>query len=196
MVAAGNESFYKLEGSTQKYYDIETKSYKTVPGTEEFIVLDNIRSTSVVWENSDSALHDIGDGVLCFEFRSKMNSLGEGVLRGLHYQKPPFEQTKLVRVIKGKVLDVAVDLRSNSDTYGKHESIILSEDNKVQFLIPKGFAHGFIVLSEEAIFSYKVDNIYAPNYDSGILFNSLNIDWKIPEKDIIVSEKDKRLNAF
>jgi dTDP-4-dehydrorhamnose 3,5-epimerase len=119
-----------------------------------------------------------------------------GVLRGLHYQKPPFEQTKLVRVIKGKVLDVAVDLRSNSDTYGKHESIILSEDNKVQFLIPKGFAHGFIVLSEEAIFSYKVDNIYAPNYDSGILFNSLNIDWKIPEKDIIVSEKDKRLNAF
>jgi 3-hydroxyacyl-CoA dehydrogenase len=85
MVAAGNESFYKLDGSVQKYYDIETKSYKTVPGTEEFIVLDNIRSTSVVWENSDSALHDIGDGVLCFEFRSKMNSLGEGVLRGLHY---------------------------------------------------------------------------------------------------------------
>jgi 3-hydroxyacyl-CoA dehydrogenase len=85
MVAAGNESFYKLDGSVQKYFDIESKSYKTVPGTEEFIVLDNIRSTSVVWENSDSALHDIGDGVLCFEFRSKMNSLGEGVLRGIHY---------------------------------------------------------------------------------------------------------------
>lgn len=84
MVAAGHESFYKLDGATQTYYDIDSKSYKVIPGTEEFIVLDNIRSTSVVWENSDSALHDIGDGVLCFEFRSKMNSLGEGVIRGLH----------------------------------------------------------------------------------------------------------------
>ena len=84
MVAAGHDSFYKLEGSKQTYYDIDSKSYKVVPGTEEFIVLNNIRSSSVVWENSDSALHDIGDGVLCFEFRSKMNSLGEGVIRGLH----------------------------------------------------------------------------------------------------------------
>jgi 3-hydroxyacyl-CoA dehydrogenase len=84
MVANGNESFYKLDGAVQKYYDIDSKSYKTVPGTEDFIVLDNIRASSVVWENSDSALHDIGDGVLCFEFRSKMNSLGEGVIRGVH----------------------------------------------------------------------------------------------------------------
>lgn len=119
-----------------------------------------------------------------------------GVLRGLHYQKPPYEQTKLVRVISGKVLDVAVDLRINSKTYGKHKSIILSDENKIQFLIPKGFAHGFVVLSKEAIFSYKVDNVYAPNHDTGILYNSLDIDWRISEKDIIVSEKDKCLNPF
>lgn len=119
-----------------------------------------------------------------------------GVLRGLHFQKPPFEQTKLVRVIKGKVLDVAVDLRQGSDTFGKHYSIILSEENKTQFLIPKGFAHGFIVLSEEAIFNYKVDNVYAPDHDSGILYNSLDIDWIIDERNIIVSEKDKKLSPF
>lgn len=119
-----------------------------------------------------------------------------GVLRGLHFQKPPFEQTKLVRVIQGKVLDVAVDLRLNSKTFGKHESVILSGDNKKQFLIPKGFAHGFIVLSEEAVFSYKVDNYYAPNHDSGILYNSLDIDWIIPEKDMVISEKDRKLRTL
>ena len=119
-----------------------------------------------------------------------------GVLRGLHFQKPPFEQTKLVRVIKGKVLDVAVDLRTESKTFGLHEAVILSEENKRQFLIPKGFAHGFLVLSKEAIFSYKVDNYYAPDYDSGISYKSLNIDWIIPEKDIIISEKDKSLKLL
>lgn len=121
-----------------------------------------------------------------------------GVLRGLHFQKPPFEQTKLVRVIEGEVLDVAVDLRKESPTYGKWESLILSGLNKKQLLIPKGFAHGFIVLSNYAVFAYKVDNIYAPEYDSGIYYNdpSLGIDWQLKEEDIIVSDKDRILNNF
>lgn len=116
-----------------------------------------------------------------------------GVLRGLHFQKPPFEQTKLVRVISGKVLDVAVDLREESKNYGKHVSVELSDENKLQFLIPKGFAHGFLVMSEEAIFSYKVDNYYAPSCDSGIFYDSLDIDWIIPKTEIIISEKDRNL---
>jgi dTDP-4-dehydrorhamnose 3,5-epimerase len=121
-----------------------------------------------------------------------------GVLRGLHFQKPPFEQTKLVRVIQGKVLDVAVDLRLGSPTFGKHVSIELSDENKLQFLIPKGFAHGFLVLSETAIFSYKVDNIYNNSSDSGIAFNDndLKIQWPIPEKDLIISKKDSSLKSF
>ena len=122
----------------------------------------------------------------------------KNVLRGLHFQKPPFEQTKLVRVIDGEVLDVAVDLRKDSPTYGKWESIILSGENKKQFFIPKGFAHGFVVLSKDAIFSYKVDSIYAPEYDSGIKFNdeTLKIDWKLPEKEIKISFKDRELMNF
>ena len=121
-----------------------------------------------------------------------------GVLRGLHFQKPPFEQTKLVRVIEGEALDVAVDLRKDSATYGKWESLILSGLNKKQLLIPKGFAHGFVVLSQEAIFSYKVDNYYAPEYDSGIYYKdpTLGIDWMLNSKDIIISEKEKNLKTF
>ena len=121
-----------------------------------------------------------------------------GVLRGLHFQNPPFEQTKLVRVVQGEVLDVAVDLRPNSKTFGSYESVILSEKNKKQFLIPKGFAHGFIVLSEEAVFSYKVDNVYNSESDSGIYFadKDLNIDWIIPNQDIVVSRKDKNLKCL
>ena len=121
-----------------------------------------------------------------------------GVLRGLHFQRPPFDQTKLVRVISGKVLDVAVDLRKDSKTYGKHQSVILSEKNKKQFLIPKGFAHGFLVLSDSAIFSYKVDNIYSPQHDDGILFNddTLNINWGINLHEIKVSPKDINLKSF
>lgn len=121
-----------------------------------------------------------------------------GVLRGLHFQRPPFEQTKLVRVIQGKVLDVAVDLRKESDTYGKWKSIILTGENKKQFLIPKGFAHGFVVLSEEAIFAYKVDNPYAPEFDSGIIYNdeTLNINWRINNKDLSISSKDSKLKPF
>jgi dTDP-4-dehydrorhamnose 3,5-epimerase len=121
-----------------------------------------------------------------------------GVLRGLHFQKPPFEQTKLVRVIRGEVLDVAVDLRKESDTFGKWESIILTGKNKKQFLIPKGFAHGFVVLSKEAIFAYKVDNPYAPEFDSGIIYNdqTLNINWRINNKDVLISSKDTKLKPF
>lgn len=121
-----------------------------------------------------------------------------GVLRGLHFQKPPFEQTKLVRVIEGEVLDVAVDLRENSPTYGKWESVVLSGENKKQFFIPKGFAHGFVVLSEEAIFSYKVDNPYSPKYDSGIIFNDshLNINWLLEESKLLISKKDLKLKNF
>ena len=120
---------------------------------------------------------------------------GYGVLRGLHFQKPPFEQAKLVRVVKGKVLDVAVDIREDSPTFGKHVSVELSEENKRQMFVPRGFAHGFVVLSEEAIFQYKCDNYYMPQAEGGILWNDpvLNIDWKIPMEDVILSEKDKKL---
>lgn len=117
-----------------------------------------------------------------------------GVLRGLHFQKPPYAQAKLVRVVKGKVLDVAVDIREKSPTFGKHVAVELSEENKRQLFIPRGFAHGFAVLSEEVIFQYKCDNYYAPDHEGGILWNDpqLNIDWKLPLEDIILSEKDKR----
>lgn len=116
-----------------------------------------------------------------------------GVLRGLHFQKPPFEQAKLVRVVQGSVLDVAVDIRKDSPTYGKHVSTELSGENKRQIFVPRGFAHGFVVLSEEVIFQYKCDNYYASGYEGAILWNDpqLSIDWKLPMKDIILSEKDK-----
>lgn len=121
-----------------------------------------------------------------------------GVLRGLHYQKGEYSQAKLVRVIKGEVLDVAVDLRRSSPTFGKHVSVLLTEENKRQFFIPRGFAHGFLVLSEEAIFTYKVDNAYAPQSEASILYSdeSLAIDWPIADFQIIMSEKDKQAKAF
>ena len=117
-----------------------------------------------------------------------------GVLRGLHFQKPPFAQSKLVRVVKGKVLDVAVDLRKGSPTFGQYESVVLSEENKRQFFIPQGFAHGFAVLSEEAIFQYKCDNYYAPQSEGSVRWNdpTTAIDWQLPEKDIILSAKDEK----
>lgn len=115
-----------------------------------------------------------------------------GVLRGLHYQKGEYSQAKLVRVIKGKVLDVAVDLRQSSPTFGKYVSVELSEENKRQFFIPRGFAHGFLVLSEEAIFTYKVDNGYAPQAEASIRFNdeTVGIDWPVAESQLLLSEKD------
>jgi len=115
-----------------------------------------------------------------------------GVLRGLHYQKGEASQAKLVRVIRGKVIDVAVDLRKSSPTFGQHVMVELSEDNKRQFFIPRGFAHGFLVLSQEAIFTYKVDNAYAPQQEAGIRWDDpeLAINWPIDKADVLTSEKD------
>lgn len=115
-----------------------------------------------------------------------------GVLRGLHYQMPPYAQTKLVRVIKGKVLDVAVDIRKESPTFGQHVAVELTEENKKQLFVPRGFAHGFVVLSDEALFAYKVDNYYSKERERGIAFNDpkLNIDWKIDKSNLQLSPKD------
>lgn len=121
-----------------------------------------------------------------------------GVLRGLHFQKPPYTQSKLIWVVKGRVWDIAVDIRRSSPTFGKHIGIEFSEDNHRQLFIPKGFAHGFVVLSEEAVFQYKCDNYYAPQSEGAIIWNDpeLGIDWKIPAEDIILSEKDKKHPLF
>ncbi len=118
-----------------------------------------------------------------------------GVVRGLHYQLAPYSQAKLVRVLQGNVYDVAVDLRKDSPTFGEWVGVELSAENKKQFLIPKGFAHGFSVMSKTAIFTYKCDEYYYPEAESGIIYNdpTLDIDWKIPEEEIILSEKDKLL---
>lgn len=117
-----------------------------------------------------------------------------GVMRGLHFQRPPFTQSKLVRCVKGAVLDVAVDIRKGSPTYGQHVAVELTEDNHRQYFVPRGFAHGFAVLSETAIFQYKCDNFYAPQADGGIsiLDQSIGIDWRIPTDKAILSEKDMK----
>ena len=116
-----------------------------------------------------------------------------GVLRGLHYQLPPHAQTKLVRVIQGRVLDVAVDIRKGSATFGQHVAVELSGENKRQLLVPRGFAHGFVVLEDDTVFAYKVDNYYSPECDRGIAFDDkdLDIDWQIPYSDLNLSAKDK-----
>ncbi|EJX10923.1 dTDP-4-dehydrorhamnose 3,5-epimerase [gut metagenome] len=121
-----------------------------------------------------------------------------GVVRGLHFQKPPFTQSKLVRVIQGAVLDVAVDIRPGSPTYGQHVAVELTGDNHRQFFIPRGFAHGFAVLSETVLFQYKCDQFYAPQSEGGIAWNdpTLNIDWKIPADQVILSEKDSNYPLF
>lgn len=122
----------------------------------------------------------------------------KGVLRGLHFQKGEWAQAKLVRVVKGRVLDVAVDIRKESPTYGQHFSIELTEDNKKQLFVPRGFAHGFVVLSDTAIFSYKCDNYYNKASEGGIMYNdaTLNIDWKLPLETLVISEKDAVLSTF
>jgi len=123
---------------------------------------------------------------------------GYGTLRGIHYQAGEHAQAKLVRVIKGRVLDIAVDLREDSPTYGQHVSVELSEENKKLFFVPRGFGHGFVVLSDTAIFSYKCDNFYNKESEGGIMYNdpTFNIDWGIDHKDMILSEKDTQLPAF
>ncbi|WP_417201014.1 dTDP-4-dehydrorhamnose 3,5-epimerase [Bizionia sp.] len=122
----------------------------------------------------------------------------KGVLRGLHFQTGKFAQAKLVRVIKGRVLDIAVDVRPDSSTFGEFQALELSEDNKKQFFLPRGFAHGFVVLSDTAIFAYKCDNYYNKESEAGIIYNdpSLNIDWKLPEQELLLSDKDKLLPTF
>ena len=134
----------------------------------------------------------IGHTVRFVQDNESMSSYG--VMRGLHFQRPPFTQTKLVRCVKGSVLDVAVDIRKGSQTFGKHVAVELTEDNHRQFFVPRGFAHGFVVLSETAIFQYKCDNFYAPQADGGIsiLDDSLGIDWRIDADKAILSEKDTK----
>ena len=140
------------------------------------------------WKQAEFDEH-VGKTVFIQDNESKSSF---GVLRGLHYQKGDASQAKLVRVIKGKVLDVAVDIRKSSPTFGQHVMVELSEENKRQFFIPRGFAHGFLVLSEEAIFTYKVDNPYAPQADAGIRWNDpdLGIEWPIDPTKVQTSEKD------
>ena len=121
-----------------------------------------------------------------------------GVLRGLHFQQGDSAQAKLVRVLKGTVLDVAVDLRQDSETFGQWEAVELSEENHLQFFVPRGFGHGFVVLSEEAVFFYKCDNFYNKAAEGGIVYNdtTLSIDWKLPESELLLSDKDKILPTF
>ncbi len=146
------------------------------------------------WKKSDFEAH-VGKVDFIQDNESKSSY---GVLRGLHYQEGEFSQAKLVRVIKGKVLDVAVDLRKSSPTFGKHVMVELSEDNKRQLFIPRGFAHGFLVLSPEAIFTYKVDNIYAPAHEASIRWNDpqIGINWPIDQKDVVTSPKDLEGKKF
>lgn len=122
----------------------------------------------------------------------------QGVLRGLHYQRGEHSQAKLVRVLSGEVLDVAVDIRPESSTYGEHFSIVLSEENNKQLFVPRGFAHGFLVLSESAIFFYKCDNYYNKDSEGGIIYNdqTLSIDWHLKQQNLIISEKDQQLPLF
>ena len=131
----------------------------------------------------------IGDVEFVQDNESKSS---RGVLRGLHYQKGEYSQAKLVRVIKGRVLDVAVDMRKSSKTFGKHVMVELSDENKRQFFIPRGFAHGFLVLSDEARFTYKVDNVYAPEHEASVRFddNKLGINWPIDPNKVLTSQKD------
>ena len=122
----------------------------------------------------------------------------KGVLRGLHFQKPPFNQAKLVRCLEGRVMDVAVDVRKDSPTYGKHVAVELTGENKKQLFVPRGFAHGYSVLEDHTVFVYKCDNFYQPKSEGGIIYNDekLNINWMLSEKEIAISEKDKVLKTF
>src|SRR5690606_38385371 len=144
-------------------------------------------------EKFEKAINDKVHFVQDNQSRSK-----RGVLRGIHFQKREYAQAKLVRVLQGEVLDVVVDLRKGSKTFGQHEAIILSDTNKKQLFVPKEFGHGFITLSEISEFAYKCDQYYHKESESGIIYNdpTLNIDWRLPESEIIVSDKDKELLSF
>ncbi|WP_227625946.1 dTDP-4-dehydrorhamnose 3,5-epimerase [Geofilum rubicundum] len=138
------------------------------------------------------------EGILCDFVQDNVSVSSYGVIRGLHFQSGDFAQAKLVQVLKGRVLDVAVDLRPDSPTFGQHYSVELSDENHLQFFIPRGFAHGFSVLSDEALFHYKCDNYYHKASERGIIYNdpALNIDWQLPQGKEIVSDKDLELMSF
>ena len=145
---------------------------------------------------SKEAYQNIG---LELDFVQDNQSLSQkGVLRGLHFQNPPFSQGKLVRVIKGAVIDVVVDIRKESHTFGKYTAVELSDKNKCQLYIPSGFAHGYVVLSDTAVFSYKVDNYYSPSHEEGIAFDDseLGINWQLSKKDLILSDKDHKYGSL
>jgi len=143
-------------------------------------------------KNSEELLGDI------FFVQENQSKSKKGVLRGLHFQSPPYEQSKLIECLQGEIIDVAVDIRTNSKSFGMHHSIVLSGTDNNQLYIPKGFAHGFLVLSDSALVSYKVDNYYNPDFESGIysLDSELKIDWRFEHKNIIMSKKDKNLKPF
>ena len=146
------------------------------------------------WNRREFAAH----GIDCEWIQDNESRSRFGVLRGLHFQAAPYTQAKLVRVIEGRVLDVAVDIRKNSPTFGQHVTVELSGENKRLLFIPRGFAHGFAVLSEEAVFSYKCDNLYMPQSERGIAFDdpALGIDWRISPQEWILSDKDKKNPPF
>ena len=176
---------YTLERSLMEYIETEIKGVFVL---EPRVFSDARGYFMEAWKQAEFNEH-IGTVNFIQDNESKSSY---GVLRGLHYQKGDFSQAKLVRVIKGRVLDVAVDIRRSSPTFGRHVMVELSDDNKRQFFIPRGFAHGFLVLSPEAIFTYKIDNIYAPQYEAGIRWDDpqLAIHWPIDPKDVVTSDKD------
>jgi dTDP-4-dehydrorhamnose 3,5-epimerase len=141
--------------------------------------------------NEKTFQNGIGQNVHFVQDNQSFSS--KGVLRGLHYQTAEYTQAKLVRVLQGEVLDVAVDIRPNSPTFGQYQSVVLSAENQKQFFVPRGFAHGFLVLSDTAIFFYKCDNFYNKESEGGIIYNdtTINIDWQFPQENLIISEKDK-----
>tara|TARA_B110000093_G_C12916311_1_gene387111 strand:+ start:349 stop:906 length:558 start_codon:yes stop_codon:yes gene_type:complete len=145
--------------------------------------------------NKEQFCHHVGDVDFIQDNQSKSV---KGVLRGLHFQRPPFTQAKLIRCVEGTILDVVVDIRKGSPNYGQHVSVELSAENKKQLFAPRGFAHGFSVITETVTVIYKVDNKFSPKYDQGILYNDedLAIDWGLNPEDVILSEKDKTLNTF
>lgn len=146
--------------------------------------------------NEKTFANGVGQNVHFVQDNQSFSS--KGVLRGLHYQTGEHAQAKLVRVLQGEVLDVAVDLRPNSPTYGQYESVLLTAENQKQFFVPRGFAHGFLVLSETAIFFYKCDNFYNKESEGGVIFNdaSIGINWNFPENELIISDKDKVLPSL
>ncbi|MCF7566769.1 dTDP-4-dehydrorhamnose 3,5-epimerase [Sabulilitoribacter arenilitoris] len=162
-----------------------------------FVIIPNVikDNRGYFFESFNKAQFETKTGIVANFIQDNQSQSSKGVLRGLHFQVGTFSQAKLVRVIQGKVLDVCVDLRKKSPTFGKHFSLILDAVEHKQLYIPKGFAHGFLVLENDTIFSYKCDNYYNKHSERGIIYNdkALDIDWGFPEEDLILSEKDKRL---